>query len=69
MAKDMEEGLAEVADALDGIALQLKYLGNGNAGTQMGAIEGLAVQLKEGLLAIAEGLHAVAHAIEDGSEQ
>jgi hypothetical protein len=65
MAKDMEEGLAEVADALDGIALQLKYLGNGNAATQMGAIEGLSVHVKEGLMAIADGLHAIASAIND----
>ncbi len=60
-----EDERQDVAGALGDIASQLKYLGNGNAATQMGAIEGLAMQVKAGLDGIAEGLHAIAKAIED----
>ena len=36
-----------MAAALDHVADQLMYLGNGNAATSMGAIEGLAMMTKE----------------------
>jgi hypothetical protein len=68
----------EVANALQNIATQLKYLGNGDAATTMGAIEALGMQLEKSAEiiaaaippsdyigdAISEGLHAIAEAIE-----
>jgi hypothetical protein len=44
-----ESDLRQVAKALSSIATWVKYLGTGNAGTSMGAIEFLAVSLKEGM--------------------
>ena len=58
----------DVAKALQGIAYQLKWLGNGDAIAQMGAIEGHSVMVKEAGEAIAGGLHEVARAIEKLAE-
>lgn len=44
---------------------ELKYLGNGNASTHMGAIEGLSVMVKEGLLEVARALDNVAEALRE----
>ncbi len=59
-----------IAEALGSIAVNLKYLGVGDAATEMGAIEFLAVSVKEGCeaiaasnLEIAEALNNVASAI------
>jgi hypothetical protein len=46
---DSQAGLFAVADMLAGIALQLKYLGTGNAGSTMGALEFVATHLGEKL--------------------
>jgi hypothetical protein len=48
-----ERGCALIAGALLNVAYQLRCLGNGNASTSMGAIEGLGVAVKEGLDGIA----------------
>jgi hypothetical protein len=55
----------DVAAALSRIATQIKYLGVGDAASTMGAIEHLAVQVKEGSERIADALHAIAAAIAD----
>jgi hypothetical protein len=51
-----ERALYAVAIALSNVAYQLKYLGNGDAATQMGAIEALGKHLGESLDRIAETL-------------
>ncbi len=56
---------AEIARQLGNIAVHLKYLGNGDAATTVGAIENLALQLKEAIESHADGLHAVADAIKE----
>lgn len=65
---NITDALFAITEALVGIATQLKYLGNGNAGTTMGAIEGHAVHLGEKLETIGQeisgGLHAIASSIE-----
>ena len=48
-----EDDLAAIANAIDRCATQLKYLGVGDAGTTMGAVEFLAVSIKEGLSGLA----------------
>lgn len=48
--------LENIGRALFYIGDQLKYLGNGNATTQMGAIEGLSVKINDGLSAIASAI-------------
>ena len=42
-------GILCLAQAVNHLAYQLRELGNGNASTQMGAIENLAKELREGL--------------------
>jgi len=61
-----------VAEALQRIATHLKYLGTGNAATEMGAIECLAVKTHEGaeeiarsLDRVADGLFAIAEALQE----
>lgn len=53
----------EIADALSSIAVHLKYLGNGDATTTMGAIEHHSVQVKEGALRVAEALDGVGESL------
>ena len=58
-----DDGQYAIARALLDLATQLKYLGVGNAATQMGAIELLAMEVKEGTGRIAEALDQVASEI------
>jgi hypothetical protein len=44
---EIAAGLFAIASALQSVAVQLKYLGNGDASTTMGAIEALGVHLGE----------------------
>jgi hypothetical protein len=60
-----DEQIEQLAGALGSIATQLMNLGNGNASTQMGAIENLSKEVMEGTSRIAEGLHAIAEAISE----
>jgi hypothetical protein len=53
---DQASELENIARALIYIGDQLKYLGNGNAATEMGAIEGLAMKVNEGLASIASAI-------------
>ena len=55
------DALFAIAEGLKDVAYALKYLGNGDAATSMGAIEALSVQIRE-------GFSAVADAIMDGHE-
>lgn len=50
------EALIEVSKSLDGIAKAIYSLGNGNAVTELGAIENLAKEIKEGFQGITEAL-------------
>ena len=61
---DFEGMEHEQVEALNNIASALRYLGNGNAGTQMGAIENLAKEVKEGTTRIASALELIAEAID-----
>jgi len=61
---DFEGMEHEQVEALNSIASALRYLGNGNAGTQMGAIENLAIEVKEGTTRIASALELIAEAID-----
>ncbi len=54
-----------LAEALEKIAKALSNLGLGNAATQMGAIELLSKEVKEGSERIAEGLQAISEAISE----
>ena len=60
---------ANLVDVLDDIARAIrfsaKHLGSGDAATQMGALENLAKEVKEGSERMAGGLHAIAEAIEN----
>ena len=65
--EDDDEDSPTVAARLGEIAKALNYLGNGNASTSMGAIEGLAKEVMDGSAAIASGLHDIADAIRSRS--
>jgi glycerate kinase len=55
----------EIAVALDRIATQIKYLGNGNAmDGGMGAIENLSVQVKDGLDSLSSAISEVGNALD-----
>jgi hypothetical protein len=58
------DALFQIAKALDNVAVALQYLGNGNAATNMGAIEALGLVMKEGMASssssIIDGLSEVA---------
>ena len=60
-----EDGQYAIARALLDVAIQLKYLGVGNAATQMGAIEVLAMEVKEGTARMAEAMALIAQEISD----
>ena len=47
-----------IAFALTDVAYQIQNLGNGNASTQMGAIEHLAKQIGDGLGSISDAINA-----------
>lgn len=47
------------------LAYQVKYLGNGSAASQMGALEHLAMQVKEGAEGVAMALNEVGSAIRE----
>jgi hypothetical protein len=57
--------LAAVAEALNKIGTHLKYLGVGDAGTTMGAMEFLAVKNYEGAQLIAGALESLADAVRN----
>ena len=61
----MAEYEEELTDALKLIARALRELGTNNAATEMGAIEMLALEVREGSTRIAEGLQAIAEAISE----
>ena len=58
-AADLIDGLFEIAVALNSVAHQLQYLGNGNAASENGAIEGLSMQLREGFSEVAAALESL----------
>lgn len=55
---DTAAGLGWIAIALLEVANQIKYLGNGNASTSMGAIEAYSIVVKEALEGIASAIEA-----------
>ncbi len=59
-----ENSLAEVAKAISSCAMHLKYLGVGDAASTMGAVEFLAVSIKEGLERVAGSIDRLAGAVE-----
>ncbi|MDP9364208.1 MAG: hypothetical protein M3Q10_08280 [Chloroflexota bacterium] len=67
-AANVVDGLFAVARAIDHLANQVKWLGTGDAGTTMGAVEFLAVSVREGMGEVAsslnEGLREMAHSNE-----
>lgn len=60
-----KEDIERFIDAIEGVALALKSLGTAEASTHLGAIESLALEVQEGSTRIAEGLNAIASAIEN----
>jgi len=51
---NVTEALFEIANAINRVAVALKYLGNGDAATTMGAIEALGAVLGEKLDRLAD---------------
>ena len=54
-----------VADALMSAAINLKYLGNGDAATQMGAIEALGAHIGEKIDGMSTAISELADAVHD----
>ena len=56
--------IKNIAYALYGIANELSRLGNGNANTHFGAIEGLAMKVNEGLKEVATSIDGLSSVVE-----
>lgn len=54
------DALFAIARSIDGLAYQVKYLGNGDAASPMGAIEALGATVKEGMSGVADALNEIA---------
>ena len=50
------DGLFVIAQGLQGIAVSIKYLGNADAATPLGALEALGIQLEKASTLIADAL-------------
>jgi hypothetical protein len=58
----------EVAEAIKSLAFQVKYLGTGENGSPMGAVEFLATELKEGLEGVASAIYEHAEATRNHAD-
>jgi hypothetical protein len=56
LANDQSKGMFAVAKSLDNVASAIRALGTNDAGTKMGAMEYLAVSIKDGLDTIAKAV-------------
>lgn len=65
---DENEIIQGVANAVISMSASMKALGTGNAVTDMGAIEFLATQVREGLESVSFSLDKVAEAIRESKE-
>ena len=58
-------GIEAVADALNSISTQVKYLGTGENGSLMGGMEILAINVHEGLMSVASAIEQLAQSIDN----
>lgn len=65
MLIDDSEKKLTTAEAIEYLGRRVQELGTGNAGSEMGAVEYLAVQIKKGLDGIGSGLEALADAVRE----
>lgn len=65
----MAVAVSAIAEALSSISLQLKYLGNGDAATPMGAIEAFGVCFLQGCGEIASSVNNLADSVRQGCER
>jgi hypothetical protein len=56
---------SDIGEAIEAVARQLKWLGNGDAATHFGAIEAHGIQVEKAGNAIYNGLSEVAQALEN----
>jgi len=63
--KAEKDGKYAIALALMDVAYQLKCLGVGNAATEQGALELLAMEVRDGLASVASSLDSLANAVND----
>lgn len=61
----LADGLFVIADALFGLTGAVQRLGNGDASTDMGAIENLSKQVRDGLDGIGSSLYEGLHQLGD----
>ena len=59
------DGLYAIASSLDSVASALRYLGNADAATPMGAIEALGLEVQNGFSSISSSINEVSRALED----
>jgi hypothetical protein len=69
------EMMDELTRAVNSVATEIKYLGNGDAATKKGAVEGLAMTIREGFEELAaatrhpdtaEAINGLAEAVQEG---
>jgi hypothetical protein len=63
-----EEAIEAIATGLGSVARAIKALGNGNAASQMGAIEAASMKIHQGLESVAGALREIAEAMRERGE-
>lgn len=69
LAEVHDRRLGEVSAALVDLAYHTKYLGNGNAATQMGGLEGLGKAVQDGMGTLADSISAASERIADSNQR
>jgi len=64
-----EIDVRQIADAIQDLSTNIKYLGIGNASSEIGAIEFLAMEIKNGSELIAEAIFDLAKAVDKNASE
>ncbi len=69
LAEVHDRRLGEVSESLNYIARQITQLGNGNAATEMGGLEGLGKSVVDGLSTLSDSISSAADKIAEAKSE
>lgn len=69
LAEVHDRRLGEINDALEDLAFNTKQLGNGNAATQMGGLEGLGKSVLDGLSNLSDSISSASERIAEANQK
>jgi hypothetical protein len=61
LARAHSESMGKLSEAVSSLSTNVRSLGNANAATEMGAIEGLGLAIREGLSDLSAAVGRIAH--------